>query len=288
MVKIIRSRHFSREGTIDVMEIPFDSVPTLAALVFVHGDELHNITATYPQSVEPDLPEALMDMVQRGFSVKPERLWERIHRAKGIILAFDNSGNLVGCTAIRRDQRPYREKIRQSFGVSVDNAYSLNWVRARDEFKVREFYELITTTALAILDTEHTVYTTATGSEGRPAYREALANVGFIVRDSVEGSPLGHLRLHLLQSEADQAAAQRTAVRHDVVASPDFDAVQEEACDPVAVAVGAGVGVAMDMAADAVTAEPADAVFDTEPLGSFDTVSTEQEQEREREQESGW
>ena len=213
MVKIIRSRHCSRNDTIDAMEIVFDTVPNLAALVCVAGDELRNIRDTYPQSTEPDLPEALMELIQRGHSIRAEGLWDRIRAAKGIFLAFDTTGNLVGCAAIRRDARGYRRRVNEAFNVSVDSAYALNWVRARDEFKIRDFYELIITTALALLEAEHTVYATATGTE-RESYVEALSNTGFVPRDIVAGHTMGTngrssstTKLYLLSAEAPVSVA---------------------------------------------------------------------------------
>jgi len=224
MVKIIRSRNCSRNNTIDAMEIVFDAVPNLAALVCVSGNELSSIRDTYPQATEPDLPEALLGLIQRGHSIRPEGLWDRVRAAKGIFLAFDESGNLVGCASIRRDARGYRHRVNDAFSVNVDAAYALNWVRAVDEFKLREFYELIITTALALLESDHTVYATATGTE-RESYVEALSNTGFVARDIREGHSVASqgrtsntTKLYLLS-----VAEPVSAPLDHLVDSPDFD-----------------------------------------------------------------
>lgn len=225
MVKIIRSRNCSRNNTIDAMEIAFDAVPNLAALVCVAGDELNRIQDTYPQATEPDMPEALLELIQRGHSINRSGLWDRVRAAKGIFLAFDASGNLVGCASIRRDARGYRRRVGEAFGISADTAYALNWVRAVDEFKLREFYELIITTALALLESDHTVYATATGTE-RESYVTALNNTGFVARDILEGRSVasaGHtsnaVKLYLLSVAEPPVSAPLDGL----VDRPDFD-----------------------------------------------------------------
>ena len=228
MVNIIRSAHFNN-GTQTTMEVPFDTLPTLASLVFVHGPDIHNIRSIYPACVEPDLQDALLDLIQRGYSVKSDGLWDRVHRAKGVVLAFDTSGNLVGCAAVRRDQRPYRQKVRDTFGaqVNADAAYSINWVRGRDEFKSVPFFELVINTALALLDTNRPpCYVTVTGTE-RPAYMEALINSGFIAYEPVsERTPLAHLRLYVLPAENNET----TNTRSLESLGDDFDSPCEETC----------------------------------------------------------
>lgn len=234
MVKIIRSGQFSEDHQVQTTEIPFNEIPALAAIVYIHGPDVLNISSIYPACSEPDLREAILDMITRGYSIKAEGLLDRVMRAKAVVLAFDTSGNLVGMAAIRRDQRTYRAKIQDTFGVSIDSAYALNWVRGRDEFKSPLFYELAISTALAVLGDVHPpVYSLTTLTEGA-LYTEALDHNGFALQPEARtGAPLAHLRLHVYAAQSGSqttsgATAEQDSIREsclcgDEGASPDMD-----------------------------------------------------------------